>query len=81
MRQLRPLGTSILAEAAYPCRSSLAIYQQIDSLNTYIVLVNISTDCCDLIAVPIDCIISKVVTISISENHYCVVQPNNNERH
>ena len=81
VRPICPLGVSMLTQAGHPCRSSLAIYQQIDLLSAYIVPVNLSTNCSPLIAVSIDCIISKVVTVSVLDKHYCVVQPNNVERH
>ena len=80
VRPLCPLGTSMLTQAGHPCRSSLAIYQRIDLLSTYIVPV-LSTTSSPLIAVSVDCIISKIVTVSVLDKHYCVVQPNNIERH
>lgn len=80
VRQLKPSGGSIMSKAGNPCRSQLAVYQQVDLLNSYIVPVTISSSS-QLIAIPIDCIISKVIIISTSGNHYCVIQPNKTERH
>ena len=66
----------MLTQAGHPCRSSLAIYQQIDLLSAYIVPVNLSTSSSSLFL-----LIAKVVTVSVLDKHYCVVQPNNIERH
>ncbi len=81
VRQVHPLITSLINQAGHPCRPSLTHYQQADLLNSYIVPVDLSSDGCQLFAVPVECIISKVVIISVLDNHYCVVQPNNIERH
>lgn len=79
VRQLKPLGQSLTSKAGNPCRHQLDIYRQVDLLSSYIVPVDLLN--CSLIAIPVDCIISKVVIVSTSENHYCVIQPNKIERH
>ncbi|SMN01058.1 hypothetical protein SPONN_2176 [uncultured Candidatus Thioglobus sp.] len=80
VRKFNPVGQSLLIKAGNPCRPQLAVYQQMDLLGSYIVPID-ESNCSQLIAVPIDRIISKVVLISTSGKHYCVVQPNKIERH
>ena len=81
VRQLQPLSTSLINKAGHPCRTSLLYYQQADLLNSYIIPVNSLPDHCSLKVVSIGCIISKVVLVSVLGDNYCVVQPNNIERH
>lgn len=82
IRQLQQNSTSLLEKAGHPCRSVLVEYQGADLLSSYIVPVNMSTvDHSSLTAVSIDSIISKVCVIVVGDSHYCIVQPNNIERH
>ena len=81
IRQLKQQHVSLLAMAGNPCRPSLAIYQEVDLLDAYITSVDLSVDNCPLISVPLSSLISKAVLISVSEKHFCIVQPNNIERH
>ena len=81
LRQLQPEERSLLQEAGHPCRPQLAIYQQVD-LNSYIVTVIIPTSSIPLMSVSLDqCILSKAVTVSVSDKHYVIPQPNNIEYH
>ncbi len=71
-------STTLLASAGNPCRSSLQQYQEVDLLNSYIVPVHMTED---LTVVPIENIISKVFTVLIDHQLYCIMQPNTFERH
>ena len=79
VRQLNPCGTSLINKAGHPCRPSLEPYQAVDLLSSYIVPVN--DQHCQLLAVPVDCILSKVAMVTVFYNNYCVIQPNNIEHH
>lgn len=81
IRGLKTLETTLINRAGHPCRTPLIDYQQADLLNLYITPVQLSTDLGQLLAVPIDSIICKAIVISVSGSHYCIVQPNNFERH
>ena len=81
VRRLQPSSISLINKAGHPCRTSLRNYQQIDLLSSYIIPLDPYTDHCQLVAVPVSCIISKVLIISVSGNRYCILQPNNIERH
>ena len=82
LRQLQPEEQSLLQEAGHPCRPQLAIYQQVDLLNSYIVPVIIPTSSTPLMSVSLDqCILSKAVIVSVSDKHYVISQPNNIEYH
>ena len=81
IRQIRVLERSLIFQAGHPCRVSLNKYQEADLLRSYILPVNLSTTDCQLLAVPIDSIISKVVVVSVFENSYCIMQPNTVEHH
>ena len=81
IRQLKPLQTTLMTMAGHPCRTSLNSYQDADLLSSFITPVDLSTDLNQLLAVPIDSIVSKAVLISVSGYHYCIIQPNNIERH
>ena len=81
LRELYPLETTLINQGGHPCRVSLKHYQEADLLSSFIIPVNLSVVHSPLIAVPVDNIISKLVLISVSDSHYCVVQPNNMERH
>ena len=83
--ELEPLSESLLQKGGHPCRSSLNIYQQVDILNNYIVPLKGVTPSTQLVRVPIEHILSKLVFITITSNdtpnEYVVKQPNNFERH
>jgi len=81
VRRLHPLDTSLSNLAGPPCRSILSQYQQVDLLSNYIIPVKLPTHHDQLSAVAVENILSKVVMISGSERHYCIVQPNNVEYH
>ena len=81
LRRLHPLDTSLSNLAGPPCRSILSQYQQVDLLSNYIIPVKLPTHHDQLSAVTVENILSKVVMISGSERHYCIVQPNNVEYH
>ena len=81
LRELNPLDTTIINQAGHPCRTSLLHYQEADLLSMYIVPVNISTELSPLTAVSVNNIVSKLVLVSVSNRHYCIVQPNSIERH
>ncbi len=81
IRQIITLQTTLINKAGHPCRSLLSVYQQADLLDSYITPVDLPTNSTQLSAVPIASIVSKAVIISVSGCHYCVVQPNNIERH
>lgn len=82
VRQLHRLGTTLISSAGHPCRMSLSVFANADLLNNYIVPINmISTDLCPLLVLSISDIVSKVVLISVHNNHYCIIQPNSIERH
>ena len=81
VKKLHPLSPSIINKAGHPCRSVLSDYQQADLLNNYMFPVELPTENFPLVAVPIHCIISKLVIISSSNACYCVKQPNSFERH
>lgn len=79
IRQLKPTSPSLVNRAGNPCRNSLMKYQSVDLLGSYIVPVKLCNSI--LYTITIDSIIAKVCIISELNNLYCVVQPNNTERH
>lgn len=81
IRELQPLPISLMGKAGHPCRRVLQQYQHADLLSSYVIPINMSTIDSPLIAVPIDSIISKLCIIPVVDCHYCVIQPNNIERH
>lgn len=82
IRKLEPLATSLMEKSGHPCRRVLKQYQDADLLSSYIVPVDISSvDHNSLTVVPIDSIISKVCVIPVGNICYCIIQPNNIERH
>ena len=78
--QLYPSNPSLMNQAGHCCRSSLPHYFEADLLCSYIVPVSISTDTSPLLTVPLNSVTSKLV-VSVSDNHYCISQPNHTERH
>ena len=74
--RLNPLDTTMMNQAGHPCRTSHLHYQEADLLSMYIVPVDISTELSPLRAVSVNNIMSKLVLVSVSDRHYCVVQPN-----
>lgn len=81
LRQLYPSDPSLMNQAGHPCRASLTHCLEADLLSSYIVPVSISTDLSPLLAVPLNSITSKLVVVSVLDNHYCILQPNHMERH
>lgn len=81
LRQLKQLGATLISKAGHPCRASLSVYANADLLSSYIVPVTLSTDLCPLMVIDISDILSKVVLVSVCNNHYCIIQPNSIERH
>lgn len=81
VREVKTLQPTLINAAGHPCRTTLNCYQQADLLNSYITPVEISTGTDQLLAVPLDSIICKAVIVTVSGIHYCLVQPNNIERH
>ena len=79
--ELNPLKTTLINQAGHLCRVTLRHYQEADLLSSFVVPVNISVVHSPLVAIPVDSIISKLMLISVSDSHYCVVQPNIMERH
>lgn len=80
LRKLHPSHRTMLQRAGHPCRSILQTYQQVDLLNFHIIPLDKSIRS-QLIAVDLDCIISKVVIVCVLGNLYCVIQPNTVEHH
>lgn len=84
LREMYPSDTSLLNQAGHPCRTSLSHYVEADLLSSYIVPINNrspNTSTSPLLAVPLIYIMSKLVVISVSDQHYCILQPNHMERH
>ena len=79
VRQLSPCNTSLINKAGHPCRPALEPYQTADLLSLYIIPVNSNRQQCQLLAVPVDCILAKVAMVMVFHNNYCVLQPNNVE--
>ena len=59
-RQLSPCNTSLINKAGHPCRPALEPYQTADLLSLCIIPVN-----CQLLAVPVDCILAKVAMVMV----------------
>lgn len=79
--QLQPQRRSLISRAGNPCRNTLSKYQDIDLLKQFIIPVSFDTSHSPLQVIPIESIIHKVCIISVRSDYYCVVQPNNIERH
>ena len=80
VREVSRTNVAIMDEAGHPCRDSLDVYKQANILGSFIVQILPANDQGRLLAIPIEDI-SKVVLLSVSNKHYCIVQPNNIERH
>ena len=71
---------TLLNQAGPPCRPSLAVYKDVDLLNSYISVVEaIST--APLLAVSIENIQGKVVLVKNEVTTYAIKQPNQFEHH
>lgn len=71
---------TLLTQAGPPCRPSLALYKDVDLLNSFISIVEeVST--APLVAVPVDNIQRKVILVKNELTSYVVKQPNNFEHH
>ena len=81
IRQFQHLDMTLANQVGHPCRDTLIPYVNVDLLNSYIVPININAEHCQLEAIPLECVISKVMMVSVMDRHYCVIQPNNTERH
>ncbi len=81
VRELKVVPMTLIKMAGHPCRSLLLKYQDADLINLYIKHIDLTTNATELSSVPISLIISKIVILSVSNNHYCVIQPNHIERH
>ena len=79
VRKTVPLNPTLMNKAGPPCRQRLAPYRQIDLLSNYIIPVSLPRDNSQLVYVPFDCIISKLVVVTAFDNSYCILQPNNVE--
>ena len=66
IRQLEQLKTSLI-KVKLVTHAALRTYANADLLNSYMVPVNLSTDHCQLMAVQIDDIVSKMVLVSSSD--------------
>ena len=82
IRELQTLLTSLMEKAGHPCRTTLQRYRNADLLSSYVIPIDLSTvDHSPLTVVPIERISSKVCVIPVRDSHYCIIQPNNIERH
>ena len=80
VRKIEPLETSLISSAGHPCRDILMKYVTVDILSSYVIPIDLSADS-SLKLIPLHCIVSKPVIISVSGKCYCIVQPNTIERH
>lgn len=71
---------SLLKQAGPPCRPTLAVYKDVDLLNSFITVVEESA-ATPLLAVPIKDIQGKVVLVKNEVSTYVIKQPNHFEHH
>ena len=81
VRLMRVTNTTVLNLGGNPCRRELDMYREANLLNRHIIPVHLPSRGDTLSPVPINNIVSKVVIVSASSNHFCIKQPNQFERH
>lgn len=71
---------SLLQQAGPPCRTTLALYKEVDLLSSFIAIVE---ERCDtpLLTVPVTSIQGKVVIVKNQDTTYVIKQPNHFEHH
>lgn len=80
VRELHQPSQSLLKQAGPPCRPALAMYKDIDLLNSYITVVE-ETLSNPLLAVPLVNIQRKMFFVKSDISTYVIKQPNHYEHH
>lgn len=80
IREFHQPSQSLLQQAGPPCRPTLAIYKEVDILNSFITTIQ-ENSASPLLAIPITDILRKLVFVKNQACTYVIKQPNHFEHH